>query len=107
MAQQEEVEEKKAPADVADQRSEQPIEPTMVKTAKPESKQVDKVEKAGAFPKTPEKETIEHYQVDIESEASSSPAGKEDIITCVTQIIKAFSKIVVPGQILSFISRFH
>ena len=80
MAQQEEVEEKKAPADVADQRSEQPIEPTMVKTAKPESKQVDKVEKAGAFPKTPEKETIEHYQVDIESEASSSPAGKEDSI---------------------------
>lgn len=82
MVQQEEVEEKKVPADVADQRSEQLIEPTMVKTAKPESKQVDKVEKAGAFPKTPEKETIEHYQVqvDIESEASSSPAGKEDSI---------------------------
>lgn len=38
------------------------------------------MEKAGAFPKTPEKETIEHYQVDIESEASSSPAGKEDSI---------------------------
>lgn len=80
IAQQAEVGKNKVPPDVADQRSEQPIEPTMVKTAKPESKQADKVEKVGAFPKTPEKKTIELHQVDIVSEARSSPAGKEDSI---------------------------
>lgn len=78
--QQTEVGEKKTPPDVADQRSDQAMKPTMVKTAKPESKQADKAEKAGALPKTPEKETIEPHQVDILSEVSSSPVRKEDSI---------------------------
>lgn len=74
--QQAEVGEKKTPPDVAGQRSDQVMKSTKVKTEKTESKLADKVEKVGAFPKTPEKETIELHQVGIVSEVSSSPVEK-------------------------------
>lgn len=78
--QQAEVGEKKTSPDVAGQRSDQVMKSTKVKTEKTESKLADKVEKVGAFPKTPEKETIELHQVGIVSEVSSSPVEKEDSI---------------------------